>query len=45
MLKVLFAGTPDVAVPSLKMLAEDTEHFEVVAVLTRPDAPTGRGRN
>ena len=24
MLKVLFAGTPDVAVPSLKMLAEDT---------------------
>ena len=44
MLKVLFAGTPDVAVPSLKMLAEDTERFEVVAVLTRPDAPTGRGR-
>ncbi len=44
MLKVLFAGTPDVAVPSLRKLAEDTEHFEVVAVLTRPDAPTGRGR-
>lgn len=44
MLKVLFAGTPDVAVPSLKLLAQDTEHFEVVAVLTRPDAPTGRGR-
>ena len=43
MLKVLFAGTPDVAVPSLKLLAQDTEHFEVVAVLTRPDAPTGRG--
>ena len=34
MLKVLFAGTPDVAVPSLKLLAQDTEHFEVVAVLT-----------
>ena len=30
--------------PSLKPLAQDTEHFEVVAVLTRPDAPTGRGR-
>ena len=44
MLKVLFAGSPEVAVPSLKLLAEDTEHFEVVAVLTRPDAPTGRGR-
>ena len=36
MLKVLFAGSPEVAVPSLRMLAEDTEHFEVVAVLTRP---------
>lgn len=44
MLKILFAGTPDVAVPSLKALAADTEHVEIVAVLTRPDAPTGRGR-
>lgn len=44
MLKILFAGTPDVAVPSLRALAADTEHIEIVAVLTRPDAPTGRGR-
>lgn len=44
MLKVLFAGTPEVAVPALRELAGDTEHFEVVAVLTRPDAPKGRGR-
>lgn len=44
MLKVLFAGTPEVAVPSLHQLAHDKDHFEVVAVLTRPDAPTGRGR-
>jgi methionyl-tRNA formyltransferase len=44
MLKLLFAGTPDVAVPSLRTLAADTEHFEVVAVLTRPDAAQGRGR-
>ncbi|WEV69966.1 methionyl-tRNA formyltransferase [Bifidobacterium sp. ESL0775] len=44
MLKVLFAGTPDVAVPGLRRLAGDKEHFEVVAVLTRPDAPQGRGR-
>ncbi|MDF7663646.1 methionyl-tRNA formyltransferase [Bifidobacterium sp. ESL0763] len=44
MLKVLFAGTPDVAVPALRQLAGDTEHFEVVAALTRPDAPKGRGR-
>lgn len=44
MLKILFAGTPDVAVPALRALAADTEHIEIVAVLTRPDAPTGRGR-
>ena len=44
MLRVRFSGTPELAVPSLRMLAKDTEHFEVVAVLTRPDAPTGRGR-
>lgn len=44
MVRVLFAGTPEAAVPSLRKLAHDTEHFEVVAVLTRPDAPTGRGR-
>ncbi|MCI1663975.1 methionyl-tRNA formyltransferase [Bifidobacterium crudilactis] len=44
-MKVLFAGTPDVAVPSLRALSEDKERFEVVAVLTRPDAPRGRGRH
>lgn len=43
-LPLLFAGTPEVAVPSLRLLAEDHEHFDVRAVLTRPDAPTGRGR-
>lgn len=42
-LRLLFAGTPDVAVPSLKTFAADPR-FDVVAVLTRPDAPTGRGR-
>ena len=41
-LRLLFAGTPDVAVPSLELLLA-SEH-EVVAVLTRPDAPSGRGR-
>lgn len=44
MLKLLFAGSPEVAVPALKTLAADKDHFDVVAVLTRPDAPTGRGR-
>lgn len=43
-LPILFAGTPEVAVPSLRELSKDSEHFDVRAVLTRPDAPTGRGR-
>ncbi len=41
-MRVLFAGTPEVALPSLQRLI-DGEH-DVVAVLTRPDAPAGRGR-
>ena len=41
-LKLLFAGTPEPAVPSLEALLA-SEH-EVVAVLTRPDARSGRGR-
>ncbi|MFH5823276.1 methionyl-tRNA formyltransferase [Georgenia sp. AZ-5] len=42
-MRLLFAGTPDVALPSLRtLLASD---HEVVAVLTRPDAPKGRGRS
>ena len=43
MLKLVFAGTPDVAVPSLKAFATDPR-FDVVGVITRLDAPTGRGR-
>ena len=42
-MRVLFAGTPHPAVPSLQALLASSRH-EVVAVLTRPDAPTGRGR-
>lgn len=41
--RLLFAGTPEVAVPSLKAFAADLR-FDIAAVLTRPDAPTGRGR-
>jgi len=41
-MRVVFAGTPDVAVPALEALA--ASRHEVVAVLTRPDAPAGRGR-
>ncbi|SDS94092.1 methionyl-tRNA formyltransferase [Jiangella sp. DSM 45060] len=41
-MRVLFAGTPEVAVPSLRAVLGS--RHEVVAVLTRPDAPAGRGR-
>jgi methionyl-tRNA formyltransferase len=41
-LRLLFAGTPEPAVPSLRALLGS--RHEVVAVLTRPDAPAGRGR-
>jgi methionyl-tRNA formyltransferase len=40
--RVLFAGTPQVAVPSLEILVESG--FEIAAVLTREDAPVGRKR-
>lgn len=42
-MRLVFAGTPDVAVHSLDALS-DSSH-DVVAVLTRPDAPAGRGRS
>src|SRR4051812_47370550 len=41
-MRVVFAGTPDAALPSLRAVAESAH--ELVAVVTRPDAPTGRGR-
>ncbi|MDO5500981.1 MAG: methionyl-tRNA formyltransferase [Propionibacteriaceae bacterium] len=41
-MRLVFAGTPEVAVPSLNALV-DSDH-EVVAVVTRPDAPAGRGK-
>jgi methionyl-tRNA formyltransferase len=41
--RLVFAGTPDVAVRSLRALL-DCDRHDVVAVVTRPDAPAGRGR-
>src|SRR3954454_16275249 len=41
-MRLLFAGTPEVAVGSLDALLGS--RHEVIAVLTRPDAPSGRGR-
>jgi methionyl-tRNA formyltransferase len=42
-MKLVFAGTPEVAVPALDALSASGRH-EVAAVVTRPDAPAGRGR-
>jgi methionyl-tRNA formyltransferase len=41
-MRLVFAGTPDVALPSLDAIAGSTH--DLVAVVTRPDAPAGRGR-
>ncbi len=41
-MRVVFAGTPEAAVPSLDAVAASSH--ELVAVVTRPDAPSGRGR-
>ncbi|MGH3884739.1 MAG: methionyl-tRNA formyltransferase [Pseudonocardiaceae bacterium] len=42
-MRLVFAGTPEVAVPSLQALLDSDRH-EIAAVLTRPDAPAGRGQ-
>ena len=41
-MRVVFAGTPEPALPALQAIA-DSRH-ELVGVVTRPDAPAGRGR-
>ena len=40
-MRIVFAGTPEFAVPSLRVAAR---HGQVVAVYTQPDRPAGRGR-
>jgi methionyl-tRNA formyltransferase len=40
--RVVFAGTPEVALPSLEAVA--ASGHDLVGVVTRPDAPAGRGR-
>lgn len=42
-LRILFMGTPDFAVPSLEALVES--RHDVVAVVTQPDRPAGRGKS
>jgi methionyl-tRNA formyltransferase len=41
-MRILFMGTPDFAVPSLRALAASSH--EIVMVVTQPDRPKGRGR-
>jgi methionyl-tRNA formyltransferase len=41
-MRLVFAGTPEPALPSLDALA--ASRHDLVAVVTRPDAPAGRGR-
>lgn len=40
-MKIVFMGTPDFAVPSLKKMIEK---FNVSAIITQPDKPSGRGK-
>lgn len=42
-MNIVFMGTPDFAVPSLKALVE-SEKYNVTAVYTQPDKPVGRKR-
>ena len=41
-LRIVFCGTPSFALPSLSLLSSQHE-FEIVAVVTQPDRPRGRG--
>jgi len=42
-MRIVFCGTPQFAVPSLKHLLTQTD-FEIVSVYTQPDRPRGRGQ-
>ena len=47
-MKIIFAGTPEFAVPALQALIDQSHQkinglFEIVLVLTQPDRPAGRG--
>lgn len=42
-MRIVFMGTPDFAVESLKAILENTNH-SIVGVITAPDKPAGRGK-
>ena len=41
-LRIIFMGTPEFAVPSLEILIE--HKYNILAVITAPDKPQGRGQ-
>jgi methionyl-tRNA formyltransferase len=43
-LRIVFCGTPEFALPSLRSLLADS-HFQIEAVVTQPDRPRGRGQH
>jgi methionyl-tRNA formyltransferase len=43
-MKILFMGSPEVAVPSLKTLLDDAKKNKIVGVVSQPSRPSGRGR-
>ena len=41
-MKIVFMGTPDIAVPCLQKIID--EKYEILGVVTQPDKPKGRGK-
>ncbi|MGO1041506.1 methionyl-tRNA formyltransferase [Clostridioides difficile] len=41
-MKIVFMGTPDIAVPCLQKIID--ENYEILGVVTQPDKPKGRGK-
>ncbi|MGB7212889.1 MAG: methionyl-tRNA formyltransferase [Gemmatimonadales bacterium] len=44
-MRIVFFGTPEFAVPSLRALLRESDAFTVVGVVTQPDRPRGRSRS
>jgi methionyl-tRNA formyltransferase len=44
-MRIVFCGTPEFAVPSLRRLSSRRDIFSVDAVITQPDRPRGRGQD
>ena len=44
-LRIAYFGTPEFAVPTLRLLLEPSAGHEVVAVVSQPDRPKGRGHH